>query len=175
MQRFPGQGSTSSHSSNLSHNGNNAESLTARPLGNSLIFILITCISRFFPRINLLLVSLRKYKEYLYMCTDIFTTSILEIVLHFSIFSDHIYRNNLFPIVSNGTMHNCAEKPLFTYLFFFRKSSRSGITGLKKRMAIFKSSCTCCQIPFQKCYISLYSHHQHVRCLLSYTLSITRF
>ena len=128
----------------------------------------------FFPRINLLLVSLRKYK-YLYMCIDIFTDSILETALHFSIFSYHMYWNNLFPIISNDTMHNLVEKPLFTYLFFFRKSSRSGITGLKKRVDIFKSSYTYCQFPFQKCYISLYSHHQHMKCLLSYTLSISGF
>ena len=35
MQKFPGQGSDSCHSSNLSHGSNNARSLTAKPLGNS--------------------------------------------------------------------------------------------------------------------------------------------
>ena len=36
IQKFPGQGSNSSHCSNLSHSIDNAKSLITRPLGNSL-------------------------------------------------------------------------------------------------------------------------------------------
>lgn len=98
------------------------------------------------------------------MSINIFTVSSLEISWHFSIFSYHIYWNSLFPIISNDTMNNLVAKTLFTYLSFLRKYSRSGVTRLKKRMDIFKASYTHYQIPFQKCYISLYSHHQQMRC-----------
>lgn len=46
---------------------------------------------------------------------------------------------------------------------FLRRRSRSGIAGLKRRMDIFKAASR--HIPVWKCYISLYSHHQHMRCL----------
>lgn len=52
----------------------------------------------------------------------------------------------------------------------FRSRSRSGTAALRRRMDIFKNPS--CHIPVQKRYISLYSHHQHLRCLLSCNPSI---
>lgn len=112
--------------------------------------------------------------EYLYTNIDIYCINFRDLIA-FQYFQLSYLLKQFVSYISIDMMDNLVEKTLSTYSFFFRKNPRSGITRLKKIMDIFKASYTYCQILFQKCYISLYSHHQHMRCLLSYTLSITGF
>ena len=74
-----------------------------------------------------------------------------------------------------GLLTDRATQAYLTDLFFFRKNSRSGITRLKKRMNSFKAYYTYCQIPSRNALNQFILYYQHVRCLLSCTLSIMGF